>query len=353
MVNLRKTHILYFLVLAGVLTSLISCGPTDKKNNPDAGNYLGKSDGGGGDDQKPRSSADQVIKSINKLKSSFLPENDEAAVGGIWDIAGITGGIALKRDIKNINTPALKDLITKMTAPASVGLKADRWDFAYLADLKNTHFEIREDHSCQDSHHGEKDASTKFQPESKICFSVPRLRLIPPLDLRSRLAALLMHELAHHFGADEETAVLLQNYYYDEILSNRAYLRFNTTFGFTRFEDFLEKLIISTETEDQKKTCEMYGKSHATPDNGWLRDIEASNGEISGKPSGFYKELGQKIHEEIQKPYWDVVRSYCKEDHSETKEKTSKEDLIESLQQLKERCNKFRPAILDVLPTAY
>ena len=352
MLKSSKTRILGLLVIAGMLGSLIACGPANKKNNSDTGNYLGKSDGGGGNDQKPRSTDDQVTKTINDLKNKFFPDNDQVATE-LWDNAVITGGFALQQDIKNIKTPVLKDLLTKMTAPAKIGLTADRWDFAYLADLKNTRFEIRTDRSCQDANEGEKDASTKFQLQASICFSVSRLRLIPPLDLRSRVAALLMHELAHHFGADEETAILLQNYYYDEILSRRAYLRRASSVTYLEFGEGIEKLMSSIKSEDQKKTCELYQKNNISADNGWLNDIEASNGEISGKQKGYYKELGKQIDKELTQPYWNAMSSYCKGTTLDSKEELSKADLIQELQQIMEKYQNLKPSVLDLLPTAY
>ena len=60
---------------------------------------------------------------------------------------------------------------------------------------------------------GEVDASTSHKLDAPICVSTIKLKRLSESSLNQNLMALLMHELAHQFGADEYQAGVIQRYF--------------------------------------------------------------------------------------------------------------------------------------------
>lgn len=78
---------------------------------------------------------------------------------------------------------------------------------------------------CYSSDGNETDAATATTLAAPICFSARRLSQVPKQALKDQLQALFIHEISHHFGFNEKSAVKIQKYFLDEILTKRAQFR--------------------------------------------------------------------------------------------------------------------------------
>jgi hypothetical protein len=78
-------------------------------------------------------------------------------------------------------------------------------------DLENTSYELKDSDTCLDQENTPHTMSVaKFEQGQTICVSMKRLRAIPAEELNHHITALLVHELAHHFGFNEHDATRIQ-----------------------------------------------------------------------------------------------------------------------------------------------
>jgi hypothetical protein len=73
--------------------------------------------------------------------------------------------------------------------------------------IKKSKVVVRDDGDCGSNSSGHSDASvTALKPGADLCFSVPRLRRVPPSALRREILSLLYHEASHLSGFGEADA---------------------------------------------------------------------------------------------------------------------------------------------------
>lgn len=163
---------------------------------PAATRAQGGTDSGGGN--FVLSSAEQIKLIFNGDKGFKLKE----AVKSTFD------SIASQVVNKGV-TPKIESIFSRMLGPKYSGDP-----FSIAEDIDATPYELKEDGECFSTIKGEiKEAATKMnEKKSPICFSLIAVQKFPIEAVLFQLVALALHEHAHHYGFDEEDAVLAQQH---------------------------------------------------------------------------------------------------------------------------------------------
>lgn len=201
--------------LALSLLACVACAPNPqtpgqqiKATDPTQALDARGTDSSGGGDTIIRSSTDeQVLTAIEQVKARLPMEFDKSVY----------------EDLPKIKSRRLQNVLMGMVSggqPGTYGMQ----DTEVSALIKNVKFHIEENGPCR--HDGEdSDASTVFKKGAEICFSLPRLKQIPPEALYPQIMALTAHEMTHQFGFGEEEAQEVQNYFLKEILTDNVFIR--------------------------------------------------------------------------------------------------------------------------------
>jgi hypothetical protein len=162
----------------------------------------GVSGSGGGNSFS--STPEEVASAVERLKYelNFLGLISQAQTRQL-----LNPDYATDPDIKNLLLKFSKNN-TGLVGFSGTTLVQDAYASPLVAKAHCHHGESAGD----DRRHLHSDASTEFRRGAEVCFSTERLSRHPRENLPAELAVLLMHELAHHFGANEEVANKFQNF---------------------------------------------------------------------------------------------------------------------------------------------
>jgi len=116
---------------------------------------------------------------------------------------------------------ALNDVLEAMNGRSNIHSKT-AYELTQTSYLK---FTFRDDGPCYQENGAPADATASIRGE--LCFSVPRLRRIPPSSLVSEILALALHEVAHVFGFNEESAEVLQKLFSEPGVQGIILIPFN------------------------------------------------------------------------------------------------------------------------------
>jgi hypothetical protein len=167
----------------------------------------GGKDGGGGDTRN--STTAEVVAAIHHVVDE--PGNyigDEAKdniYAAFFELQYVSA-------LSHIRDRAMLAVLSKMMLIGSDAGKDGFPATAIYRDLKATQFDIRLEKNCPaDGARKETHGYTEHRLGAPICLGVPLLTRIPKDSLRFQIRALVAHELAHHFGYDEDAANRFQN----------------------------------------------------------------------------------------------------------------------------------------------
>lgn len=301
-----------------------------------------------GGDSSQSSTREQVAQVVQEAKSIFIPAKGENPDLGQWDTAYITGGPVLEKEAQNIQNPRLKALLNAMTEKTNAGLKNNRWDYAYLVDLRDSEITPKYDGPCVDEQGNLSEAATTPTLKSPICISIGLLTSIPTKELKSRISALLVREVSRHFGASNEEKMLLEKYFSTEVLSRRASIRVEAKYVYSNFNSGLDKIIQSLSKDSQDTTCSLYEEIHLSMSAGsdTFDMIDVSMLQDSDKSLAHYKTVANDLYKNVQKPYWKIMTSYCEQN-------ASVEETSVALSNLKSNYKSFKVEFDTVLPVSF
>lgn len=198
---MKRLLIHIFLVLG-----VVACGKPHTQNSTVT---QGTIDGGGGN--LLFSTQEQVRRELKDLKINFRQFFSNFSSSKRLDTTATYNVSVADPEVLKI----LKEM-EKEKSPLPPLPSDDTPDFQYgqrstlIINLLKTEIVMKEDGPCVHGNNIPSPASTKFAIQSPICFSIQELQKTSPSGLRDQLFALLMHELAHQYGADENTAIKIQ-----------------------------------------------------------------------------------------------------------------------------------------------
>lgn len=197
---------------------------------------LGTSDGGGGD--LDYSEDEQIVEAVEKVRAFLMTEGADDMittnleyekmdfepglrnqVAQIFSQMGFPqnirvhqaleemGKIAEERDQYDPESPEWKELNAKHSDLLRSALEEQEDQPETLADLvSDLKVVYEDDQACPAHNNKDADASvSSYSLDATICFSLYKLRRIPPQALEQQVFALWMHELTHAMGKESET----------------------------------------------------------------------------------------------------------------------------------------------------
>lgn len=202
------------LIAAAIAVSLAACG---KKRN----NGGGTLDGGGGD--PVLATREQVVKAVNdswSLLTKTTPANP--LISAEYVLADLLWPITGKLDT---NDPEIREaqkahaMLAKIfSLPPDRRIGFPRPKFPNIEQLGKKRLQMLEKGLCSGSAHKATTASvTKLSMEGEICVSIDGLQRLATASLSHAVLALLVHEIAHLVGYDEDDAKFLENYFIKNI----------------------------------------------------------------------------------------------------------------------------------------
>lgn len=150
-----------------------------------------------------------VGSDAEQIKAIFHGENGFSLKDAVKDVFKSVEFQVLNKTL----TPESESLFSRMLGSKFSGDSVD-----IFQDIELSPYELKETGPCHAGHsypndaRHSKDASTKLnQKGASICFSLEGLKRLPIQAVPFQIVALAIHEHAHHYGFDEDDAVLAQN----------------------------------------------------------------------------------------------------------------------------------------------
>jgi len=158
-----------------------------------------------------RSTPEQVKLAVTRDAQMLLP--------GVF--AHIRQEMNQRGEALHISDPALREVFSAMLgSDNSLDIKR----IPALIDLSATPFKIKDTGVCFDGSKPRDASVLEYKLKSEMCISVTRLTRIPTKALAVQISALLIHELAHHFGFNEDKAQKVQKFVLTHIFTSDCFI---------------------------------------------------------------------------------------------------------------------------------
>jgi len=206
------------------------------------------------------------------------PQDVREAVKNIFSEKKMFGLFYFVQEQSRTNSnQELKNLFTKMSELENSKHRSDYgtgWTAAFLEDAFNTKFFFKKNGPCVNEGVARQATVASNTRSSPICFSEELItKEIPKAFLVESLIPLVMHELAHHFEANEILAKKVEALFSNWMLKNRNQIQaFRTIYiKIHRFLEVLEYRTSHPQKGDEIVTCTylgvLWGKFSALEDS--------------------------------------------------------------------------------------